>query len=182
MFLKYYSVNAQKEKTSLMLSSNFSTKKKLKLENILFSVLDGTNVMSCKIGCLQRRIRHYSHFNVYINCHLAVCLPHIMKHDYLELLIDYDAVLLGLWKMFHYSPKKGALLETVQMIYGKKPLKILNAVTRWLTHRRASQRILELLETLDQIGLDTNVSEVRGLYVDSAQCLFNTRRSFIFVY
>ena len=127
--------------------------------------------MSGKIGGLQRRIRHYSPFNVYINCRnhrLALCLPYIMKHpDYSELLMDYDAVLLGLWKMFHYSPKKGALLESVQMIYGKKPLKILKAaVTRWLTHGRASQRILdcfqELLETLDQICLDTNESEVRG--------------------
>ena len=73
----------------------------------------------------------------------------------------------GLWKMFNYSPKKGAILESVQQIYGKRPLKILKAaVTRWLTHGRASQRILdcfkELLETLDQICLDTNEAEVRG--------------------
>ena len=50
-----------------------------------------------------------------------------------ELLSDYDAVLLGVWKIFHYSPKRDSILESVQQIYGKKPLKMLRAaVTRWL--------------------------------------------------
>ena len=69
--------------------------------------------------------------------------------------------------MFHYSPKKGAILESVQNIYGKKPLEILKvAVTPWLTHGRASKRILhcfrELMETTDQICLNTAESEARG--------------------
>ena len=186
MFVTYFSVNERKVKTSFLGIVNLKGKKaaevmdvikqffevkNIKVENIFFSVLDGTNAMSGKKSGLQRRIRHYSTFNIFINCRnhrLALCLPHIMKDpDFSELLMDYDAVLLGLWKTFHYSPKKGALLESVQMIYGKKPLKILKAaVTRWLTHGRASQRILdcfkELLETVDQICLDTNESEVRG--------------------
>ena len=69
--------------------------------------------------------------------------------------------------MFHYSPKKGAILESVQNIYGKKPLKMLKAtVTRWLTHGRVSKRILdcfrELVETIDQFCLTTAESEARG--------------------
>ena len=41
--------------------------------------------------------------------------------------------------MFEYSPKKGAILESVQSIYDKKPLTMLKAaVTRWLIHGRAS--------------------------------------------
>ena len=120
---------------------------------------------------LQRGIRFYSPFNMYINCRnhrLALCLHHLMKDvDFAELLIDYDSLLLGIWKMFHFSPKKGAVLEHVQSIYGKRPLKIIKAaVTRWLTHGRASQRILdcfkELLETIDHICLETKETDIRG--------------------
>ena len=50
--------------------------------------------------------------------------------EYTELLLDYNAVLLGMQKMFHYSPRKGAMMESVQKNYGKKPLKMLKvAVT-----------------------------------------------------
>ena len=61
------------------------------------------------------------------------------KIEYVELLLDNNAALLGLWKMFHCSPKKGAILESVQNIYVKKPLKMLKvAVTQWLSHGSAS--------------------------------------------
>ena len=68
---------------------------------------------------------------------------------------------------FYYSPKKGAILKSVQNIYGKKPLKMLKAaVTRWLTHGRSSKRVLdcfrELMETIDQICLNTAESEARS--------------------
>ena len=46
---------------------------------------------------------------------------------------DYDTVLLGLWKYFHFSSKRGCVLEPYQVIYGKKSLKIVKAgVTCWL--------------------------------------------------
>ena len=118
--------------------NQFFLAKNIKLDKILFSVLDGTNAMSGKKNGLQRRIRNFSPFNIHVNCRnhrLALCLPHLMKNiEYAELLLDYDAVLLGVWKMFHYFSKKGAILESVQNIYGKKPLKMLKAaVTPWLT-------------------------------------------------
>lgn len=136
----------------------------------MFSVLDGTNTISGKNTGLPRQIRFYSLSNMYINCRnhrLALCLPHLIKDaNFAELLIDYDSLLLDIWKMFHFSPKKGAVLQNVQSIYGKRPLKILKAaVTRWLTHGRVSQIILdcfkELLETLDHICLETKET-VRG--------------------
>ena len=63
--------------------------------------------------------------------------------------------------------KEGGVLENIQSIYGKRPLKILKAaVTHWLTHGRASQRILdcfkELLETTDPISLQTKETDIRG--------------------
>ena len=70
--------------------------------------------------------------------------------------------------MFHFSPKKGPVLENVQSIYGKRPLKILKAAVKkyWLTHGRASQRILdcfkELLQAIDHICLETKETDIRG--------------------
>ena len=80
---------------------------------------------------------------------------------------DFDTLLLGVWKIFHFFPKRSSILESFQVIYGKKPLKILKAaVTRWLTHGRYSESvlgcILETLKALNQISIDTNESEVRG--------------------
>ena len=150
---------------------NFFLAKSIKLDKVIFSVLDGTNSASGKNTGLQRRIRFYSLFNIYINCRnhrQALCLPHLMKDvDFAELLIDYDSLLLGIWKMFHFSPKKVAVLENVQTTYGKRPLKILKAaVTNWLTLGRASRRILdcfkELLETIDHICLETKETDIRG--------------------
>ena len=37
----------------------------------------------------------------------SVKLASLMKNiEYAELLLDYGTVLLGVWKMFHYSPKQ----------------------------------------------------------------------------
>ena len=144
----------------------FFIAKSLRIDAILFCVLDRTNSMSGKTNGLQRRISYYSPFSIDVNCRnhrLALCLPHLMK----KIMNDYDTVLLGLWKIFHFSPKRSSLLESFQVIYEKKPLKILKAaVTCWLTHGRALERVLdcllEILEALNKICIDANESEVRG--------------------
>ena len=162
----------------------FFTAKSLRIDTTLFSVLDGTNSMSGEKNGLQVRIRYYSPFNIYINCRnycLAICWPHIMRDICLgEIMNDYDILLLGLWKIFHFSPKCSSLLEPCQVIYGNKPLKILAAaVTHRLTHGRASECVLdcllEILKTLNQICIDRNESEVRGnrnLLMDHKELLF----------
>ena len=86
---------------------------------------------------------------------------------FVELFSDYDSLLLGSWEIFHFLPKKGTVLENVQSIYGKRPLRILKeAVARWLSHGRASQRILdcfkEFLEKIDHICLQAKEIDIRG--------------------
>ena len=44
-----------------------------------------------------------------------------------EISNDDDTLLLGLWKIFHFSQKLSSILESFQVIYGKKLLKILKA-------------------------------------------------------
>lgn len=101
--------------------------------------------------------RFISPFNICINFRshcLAIYSSHLLKNpDIGELLPDYYILLLGLWKMFHYSPKKGAILENNQFINGKKKLKIIKAaVSRWLPHDRTQWKLnclQKLLETID---------------------------------
>ena len=80
---------------------------------------------------------------------------------------DYDTLLLGLWKIFHFSLTCSSILESFQVIHRKKPLKFLKAaVTHWLTHGRSSECVLdcllEILAALNEICINTNESVVRG--------------------
>ena len=85
----------------------FFSAKSLKINTALFSVLDGTNSISGKKNGLQKRIRYYSPFSIYINCknhRLALSLPHLMKDICLgEIINDYGILLLELWEIFHFS-------------------------------------------------------------------------------
>ena len=104
-FLGIVNLNGKSAAHVMVAVSQFFLAKNIKLDQILFSVLDGNNAMSGKKNGLQRRRRNFSPFNIYINCRnhrLALCLPHLMKNiEYAELLLDEDAVLLGVWKMFY---------------------------------------------------------------------------------
>ena len=124
---------------------------------------------------LQRQIRNESPHNIYVACHnhqLALCLPHLMKDkEFVPLLAPYDNFLLRVWKTFRYSPKKCAIFESIQEIYGKKPLKILKAATtRCHAHGQASKRVLdrfeEILTTLDNTCEDTFEPELRCYRTD----------------
>ena len=54
--------------------------------------------------------------------------------EYDEFLLDCDAVLLHVWKMFHYSPKQELHWNLFKTFMVKKSLKMLKAaVTQWLT-------------------------------------------------
>ena len=71
----------------------------MKLGKIPFSVIDKTKAMSGKKNYLQSRARNFSPFNICMNCRnhrLVLCLHLLLKNvEYAELLLDYDAVLLG---------------------------------------------------------------------------------------
>ena len=72
----------------------------------MFSVLDDTNSMCGKNTGLQRQIKFYSPFNIYINCRnhqLVLCLPHVMKDvAFAELLINtHSCLVFGKCSTFH---------------------------------------------------------------------------------
>ena len=71
---------------------------------------------------------------------------------------DDDAIPLGLWKMFHYSAKKETLFKNVPLIYGKKPLEIIETdVTHWLMLESFSANI----GLLARVARNESESDVR---------------------
>lgn len=53
-------------------------------------------------------------------------------------------MLIEIWKLFHYSPKKYEVFCAVQDLYNFKKLKMIKAATtRWLSHGRALARFLD---------------------------------------
>lgn len=78
-----------------------------------------------------------------------------------------DTLLLGLWKLFHYSSLNRHVFTTLQERYGKKVLQLVKAaVTRWLSHgaacRRCRERYVEVIESLDQILMNNKNAEWLG--------------------
>ena len=115
---------------------------------------------------LQRRFRHVVPHQIYINCRnhkLALCIKHLIKS--FPVIDIIDGVLLGIWKLFHYSPKKYALFMTVQETYGLKHLPVIRAATtRWLSHGKACVRIIERFVQVNDT-LDASLDEKYDLEV-----------------
>lgn len=89
--------------------------------------------------------------------------------DY-PVVVEVDSILLALWKLFEYSPKKFAMFQDVQqfLAYGLKPLTLLRAATtRWLSHwtacTRLSDRFVQVLDVLDDIYNERKDPEIYGI-------------------
>ena len=102
-----------------------------------FCCLDGTNSMSEEMSGLQR-IRHISPHSMYVNCRchrLTLCFKHLI--DQFSWLAKLDKLLLGLWKLFHYSALNHSIVTEILKAYRMKALHLVKAVfTRWLSHAR----------------------------------------------
>lgn len=69
-----------------------------------------------------------SPLSIYVNCRnhrLALCFVHLIKEN--KILVD--AVLMSIWTMFEYSPKKAAVIQYAQEVYWERPFKFVRAVT-----------------------------------------------------
>ena len=100
------------------------------------------------------------------NHHLALDLVHLLK-QYNE-SESVDALLLSIWKIFHYSLIKQAVFENVQETENIMPLKILKScTTHWLTHGETSicviPRFRPLAAAIDAIYKDKKDLEAKGI-------------------
>ncbi|XP_033730344.1 uncharacterized protein LOC117319689 isoform X2 [Pecten maximus] len=147
----------------------FLLAKNVNITRCRFVGFDGTNAMSGEISGLQRRMRHLSPMCLYMNCRnhrLALCLRHLMKAY--KLLVQVDEMLLAIWKLFHYSPRRFEVLKGVQELYGEEALSpIRAATTRWLSHGKACIRFINrfqaITDTLDILYQERREPEVYGL-------------------
>ena len=131
--------------------------------------MDGTNTMSGERSGLQRRFRHEVPHSKYVNCRnhkLALVFVHLLPN--FKPLQNVDSVLLSSWKMMKYSTVKNAVFGEAQETFGKKRRKLLKAAaTRWLSHDKASKRLVSryscLIDALDAILEKGANQEVKGL-------------------
>jgi len=87
--------------------------------------------------------------------------------DY-SILVEVDAALLSVWKLFHYSPQRFAVFQEVQESYGEVVLTLVRAAcTRWLSHGKACMRFIDryvsIVDALDAIYDKKKEPEVFGL-------------------
>ena len=136
---------------------------------------------------LQQHICHVSPHALYLNCcnhHLALCLVYLLKK--FDDLVSVDALLLSIWKTFHFSSIKQAVLEKAQEAENHPPLKILKAsTTHWLMHGQTSicvinpfKLLVAALNTLFKNKKDPRVkgTEMYSLTLKSFLCFFYLQR------
>ena len=90
---------------------------------------------------------------------VARCLPSLKK---------VFAILMSVWKMFHYSPKKFSAMKEMQALVNHPQLKMIKpSDTRWLAHHRSVKAIRcsmrPLIDTLEHIHEDTGEPEALGM-------------------
>nr|XP_022338341.1 E3 SUMO-protein ligase KIAA1586-like isoform X3 [Crassostrea virginica] len=155
---------------SLMMAiETFLLAKGVDITKAIFVGFDGCNTMSGVNSGLQRRFRNKVPHQIYINCRnhkLALCVKHLIKE--FPILEQLDAMLIEIWKLFHYSPKKYEVFCAVQDLYNFKKLKMIKAATtRWLSHGRALARFLDrytaILDAIDSIYDDKKDPELLGM-------------------
>ena len=59
------------------------------------------------------------------NHKLALCIVHYVKKT--DTLQEVESLLVLLWKVFHYSPKKYAVFVATQELYDEKPVTLVRA-------------------------------------------------------
>ena len=112
--------------------------------------MDGCSTMAGVYHGVRSYFEQYSRLLVYNHCHshrLALCFTHLIpKYDD---FVKFDRLLLNLYLLLRNCTVTSNIFEDVHNAYGSKLLKLMKAVTtRWLSHRKAVQRVLHPYEAL----------------------------------
>ena len=130
-FIGLFSVSSTKAEILLDKIKEVFTERNIDLLKTKFICFDGTNTMSGTKTGLQCRFQGEASYSVYVNCRchrLALCFTHLCKREF-PWLQKIDQLLLGLWKMFHYSSKNCHVLAELQKAYDVKSLQMVKAAT-----------------------------------------------------
>lgn len=137
--------------------------------NVKFAGMDGCSTMSGELNGVQALFKTTSSHLSYIHCRnhrLALCFAHL-KGQFPEFL-EYDSLLLNLFLVFKNSTVRMSTFSDMQELYGMQSLKLIKAaVTRWLSHGKASQRVIDrfmpLVSALDEIYRKRREPAIKGV-------------------
>ena len=104
--------------------------------NARFFMMDTTNVNSSERNGLKQLLKHLIILASWIGCgnhKVAFCFKHLLPE--FKSVFSADAVLLALWKFFHFCPLVLSFMENVADIYDKSLVTpVCPSVTRWTAH------------------------------------------------
>jgi hypothetical protein len=130
--------------------NDYLKKKEIDITRICFSGMDGCSTMLGEHkGVSQHFKRNCSHHSS-IHCRnhrLALCFSHLIP--WYKPFENFDGLLLNLFLLLKHSTVKASIFDEVQRSYNLESLKLIKAATtRWLSHGKASQRVLDRFEPL----------------------------------
>ena len=112
--------------------------------------MDGCTVMAGEHNGLKYRIAGVAPHFIYLrysNHRFALCFRHLILQ--FEEFENFDGLLLNLYLSLKNSNVKQSIFEEVQQAYNLSSLRLIKAaVTRWLSHGQAGQRVLDRYEAL----------------------------------
>ena len=129
--------------------------------------MDGCSTMAAIYHGVRSYLEQCSGHLVYIhfrNHRLALCFTHLIpKYDD---FVKFDSLLLNLYLLLKNSTVTSNIFKEIPNACGLKLLKLMKAVTtRWLSHRKAVERVLDpyeaLVASLDAIYLRKKEPAVR---------------------
>ena len=157
-FLDFIRLKRGDAKTTFSAVQDSLTREHVDISKTRFAGMDGCSTMSGSEGGVKV---FYSR-----NHRLALCLAHLIpKYDIMQ---EFDSLLLNLYMMMKHSAVKSSIFEEVQTAYRVLPLKLIKgAATRWLSHGKACECVLDRLEplisALDAIYERKKEPAVRGI-------------------
>ena len=145
---------------------SFISARNLDYRKLVGQGYDGAAVFSGSTSGVQVRMRVHCAHSLYIHCachrlqlasvQAAASVPEIQK---------VFGMMVNLWKLFHYSPKKAEMLKEILKLPLLKVVK--PSDTRWLSHERCMRAIRKdlpaLIATLQHLHETTGDAEAFGL-------------------
>jgi hypothetical protein len=131
--------------------------------------LDGAAAVSGVRTGVQARLRCHSPLAIYIHCRChQLQLACVFAAKTIKAVSRVHSNILAIWKLFHYSPKKAAVLCEIQAVLAHPQLKMLKpGDTRWLSHRNSVHAIRQsfspLVVALESIYEENDDAEAFGL-------------------
>ena len=148
---------------------DYLKKNNIDLTKVRFTGMDGCSTMLGDHNGVTVHFKENSSHHSSIHCRnhrLALCFAHLIPfHKEFE---TFDGLLLNLYLSMKNSTVKSSIFDEVQKSYDLTSLKLIKAaVTRWLSHGKAAQRVLDryqpLVEALNTIYERKKEPAVQGI-------------------